>query len=1249
MIKVLVVEDSPVVREFLVHVLSSDAEMEVIGTACDGAEALEAVERLKPDVITMDLHMPRMDGFEATRRIMETHPVPIVIVSGSSTAKEVATAFHAVEAGALAVVRRPAGMGHPEHEATVAELVKIVKLMSEVKVVKRWARPRREAEMPRVSPPVELERLAAEIRVVAIGASTGGPLALQTILSELPRDFSVPVLIVQHIAPGFTLGFAEWLAQTCDLPVRVATQGERILPGHVYIAPQEVQMKVEKEGTLWLTADAPENGLRPSVAYLFRSIASVYGPEAVGVLLTGMGKDGAQELKRMKEAGAVTIAQDKESSVVHGMPGEAISLEAATYVLSLNQLPAVLSVWWKEMRDQAEVVQRRMTMRSAKSSKNEEVEILIAEDSPTQAEQLKYVLEEQGYTVTVAANGEQALAAARERKPALIISDILMPGMDGYTLCKQVRSDRELEDTPVMLVTSLTGPHDILKGLECGADNFITKPYEEKYVLSRIQHILSNRQLPKRERVQFGAEVHFAGRKQFISAEQQQILGLLLSTYEEAVRINQELGAKKKELERSHQSLQALYRLAEGLNEATSEKTVLEKALERAMELPGVQAGWICLWEAEAGFRLAAARGLPPALEPRGAWQGDCLCRRQLLAGEFKQAAKVLECERLQQAGGDALGLRYHASVPLRSGERVVGVMNLAGTEQGLFRDEDLKTLCGVGNQIAVAIQRAHLLEQLERKVEERTAALTEEVAHRRQTEETLRRSETSYRTLFEAANDAIIIFEPEEEIILAANSRACDTYGFSQDELIGMSLKRLTKDVPRGEQQVGRLLQEGTGRNVETVHLNKDGQPLEMLVNASVIEYEGRKAILSINRDITERKRLEEQFRQSQKLEAIGQLAGGVAHDFNNLLGVIIGYSDLLLDSYGPEDPPRKKVEKIRKAADSAVSITRQLLAVGRKQVLETKVLDLNAVVTEMGRMLRRLIGEDIELVIAPSPELGRVEADPGQIEQIIMNLVVNARDAMPRGGRLIIGTGNAELDGAYRKQRPEVQPGPYVMLEVSDTGVGMDAEIQARIFEPFFTTKEKGKGTGLGLATVYGIVKQSGGYIWVYSEPGEGTTFKVYLPRVEAAVVAFRSGAVREKLARASGTVLLVEDAEPLRTLARELLEGCGYTVLEAKDGAEAMEVAGQHAEPIHLLLTDVVMPGMSGPELAERLTPGRPGMKVLYVSGYTNEAVNHRLPMKEGMAFLQKPFTRQALASKVRELLSTGEREAAVGSVA
>ena len=343
MIRVLVVEDSPVVREFLVHVLNSDPAIRVIQTASNGEEALKAVEEARPDLITMDIHMPKMNGLEATRRIMETYPTPIVIVSGSSNAREVATTFHAMEAGAVAFVERPRGIGHPDHEATAKELVQTVKLMAEVKVVRRWARLRQDTATSVASPPVKVSSEQAPAEMVAMGASTGGPLVLQTILSGLPSNCSVPVLVVQHMAAGFIKGFADWLAPTSALPIHVARHGEQILPGHAYIAPDGFQMKVEMGGKLSLTEDEPENGHRPSVCYLFRSVAKVYGPKAVGVLLTGMGKDGAEGVREMRDKGAITIAQDKESSVVHGMPGEAIQLDAATYVLPPNRIAAALA------------------------------------------------------------------------------------------------------------------------------------------------------------------------------------------------------------------------------------------------------------------------------------------------------------------------------------------------------------------------------------------------------------------------------------------------------------------------------------------------------------------------------------------------------------------------------------------------------------------------------------------------------------------------------------------------------------------------------------------------------------------------------------------------------------------------------------------------------------------------------------------------------------------------------------------
>ena len=429
-------------------------------------------------------------------------------------------------------------------------------------------------------------------------------------------------------------------------------------------------------------------------------------------------------------------------------------------------------------------------------------------------------------------------------------------------------------------------------------------------------------------------------------------------------------------------------------------------------------------------------------------------------------------------------------------------------------------------------------------------------------------------------------------------------------------------------------------GRRVEyrIRHKNGDWHVVESTASA-VRNAEGKvEKLVIVNRDITERKQLEQQLVLSQKLDAIGRLSGGVAHDFNNILGVIIGYSEALQDKFGPDDPYREAVDEIYKAGKRAASLTQQLLAFSRKQVLEPKVLDLNLVVTDIEKMLRRLIGEDIELRISPSPALGMVKTDRGQIEQVILNLAVNARDAMPRGGVLEIETANAELTQADVKRYRYVVPGAYTRLQISDTGCGMDEELQSHIFEPFFTTKEKGKGTGLGLATVYGVIKQSGGYIWVKSQPGSGSTFSIYLRRVEGSSEVVQETKESIKRSRGPRTILLVEDEASLRKFTRGTLEEIGFTILEAQDAFEAAKIATNVNFSIDLLLTDVVMPGRSGPELARELASARPDMKVLFMSGYTDGAIAAHGVLESGILILRKPFTRRQLTQSIEEVLAT-----------
>jgi len=545
-----------------------------------------------------------------------------------------------------------------------------------------------------------------------------------------------------------------------------------------------------------------------------------------------------------------------------------------------------------------------------------------------------------------------------------------------------------------------------------------------------------------------------------------------------------------------------------------------------------------------------------------------------------------------------------------------------------------------------IARQNVELRTKIAQEAAELAAAKREleMIAERGRASEALRRSEARVRRLVESNIIGIATGDLNGKI-LDANDAFLKLLGFTREDLLSHQMRWDTLTPPEyhaGDQlAVQQLRSTGSTRPWEKQFFCKDGSRVSVLIGlATLAAISGETEAVSFVLDISERKKLEQQLRQAQKMEAIGQLAGGIAHDFNNLLGVIIGYSELFEMRLDNGDPLRPKAEQIKKAGQRAAALTRQLLAFSRKQLLEPRVLDLNFVVAETLKMLQRLIGEDIELVTIAGPELGRVNADQGQIEQVMLNLAVNARDAMPQGGKLTISTANAEMDETFMRQHPGAVPGSYVVLSVSDTGCGMDHGTQAHIFEPFFTTKEMGKGTGLGLATVYGVVKQSGGYVSVYSEVGRGTTFNVYLPRIEQPVTVVLQSSGGKETAQGSETILLVEDAEPLRELARELLESNGYTVLDAANGAKAIGVAEKYRDAIHLLLSDVVLPDTDGPTLAEHIIRIHPETKVLYMSGYPDAAIAHHGVLRSGIELLQKPFTTESLTRKVREVLASNQ---------
>jgi PAS domain S-box-containing protein len=566
------------------------------------------------------------------------------------------------------------------------------------------------------------------------------------------------------------------------------------------------------------------------------------------------------------------------------------------------------------------------------------------------------------------------------------------------------------------------------------------------------------------------------------------------------------------------------------------------------------------------------------------------------------------ELEELLKAPVDWVG------VPLRTNGHAFGVLAVRSYREDMrFGDRDVETLRLLSQQLASAI-------------------------HHKRNEETLRQSEARYRSLVQSAVYGIYRASVQGNF-LDVNPALIGMLGYERaEEVLRLDpVRELFARTEDRERLMQEFQQKGQLDGIEVNWKRKDGRAITVrLSGRAVTEGKAPEAVFEvIAEDVTERRALEEQFRQAQKMEAVGRLAGGVAHDFNNLLMVINGYTEVLLDQMRADDPSQGKVQAIQQAADRASMLTRQLLAFSRKQFLELKVVDVNAIVADMERLLRPLIGENIGLSTRLMAGVGRTRADVGQLEQVIMNLVVNSRDAMPRGGKISIQTTEVKVE-AKAAQDGLVPAGAYVVVTVTDNGMGMDAETQSRIFEPFFTTKEKGKGTGLGLSTVYGIVKQSGGYIFAESGVSRGTRFRIYLPRVEDPAESQGPTRAAQIPGGGSETILLVEDEESVRLLVRDTLAARGYTVIEAENGEAGLNAAGQHVGAIDMVITDVVMPGIGGRELVQRVTASRPETKVLYLSGYTEEAILQDGALESGTAFLQKPFTLQALARKVREVL-------------
>ena len=800
--------------------------------------------------------------------------------------------------------------------------------------------------------------------------------------------------------------------------------------------------------------------------------------------------------------------------------------------------------------------------------------ILVVDDEVELKNILVESLSSQGYETSGLTSGDKALAALRTEAFDIVLTDMMMPGMDGITLVQE-----GLQIDPHLVAIVMTGQGTIqtaVDAMKVGAFDYVLKPFRLNTLMPLITRAMNVRHMRL-----------------------------------ENLQLRETL---------------AIYELAQTIALTLDPQTVISKLVDAVLQQTNADEVSVLLPVPDCADELyvAAVRG-----KNRERLLGERVPLDQTISGWVARERQPLMLQ------GEVRDKRFRSawphpeitssiSIPMQVANKVVGTLNINAVNRPRpFTLAQVKVLTILAGTAASALESASLHTQV-------------------------RRAEQNYRSIFENAVEGIFQATSDRRL-MTANPSMARILGYDSPQELISGINDISADIyvnPDDAEEVTRTLEaDGIVQGYEFEAHRKDGERIWLSLNVRLIRDDNQTALFREGaiEDITEQKRaeierqqLEEQLRQSQKMEAIGQLAGGVAHDFNNLLTAINGYSSLALQRTNPDSRTKNYLEEIRKAGDRAANLTRQLLAFGRKQMLKPAALNLNDVVSDMNQMLRRLIGEDIKFDAKLDPELKKIKADPGQIEQVLVNLIVNARDAMPQGGVLTIETANFDVDHEYSSKHLGVPPGGYVMLAVSDTGCGMSLDVKARIFEPFFTTKDKGRGTGLGLSTVYGIVKQSGGNIWVYSEPNRGTTIKVYLPQLEGDEEPAERPGVETALLRGTETILLVEDEDVVRGLARQILEQAGYSVLDACCGEEALSLCEKHEEPIHLLLTDVVMPDTSGKELAQRLTSLRPETGVLYMSGYTDEAIVHHGVLDSNVEFIQKPFSPVALARKVREVL-------------